>query len=217
MKLLSFVADGRASYGAVKDNGVVDLGTGLAAAGCTTLRQFLTAGRRADAAKLVSSAQPDHALDKIRFAPVIPDPEKIICVGLNYRDHVAETGRTVTEKPALFARFACSQVGHLQPIVKPEVSDDFDYEGELAVVIGKAGRHIPAPRALGHVAGYACYNEGSIRDWQRHTSQFLSGKTFADSGSFGPWLVTTDEIPDPIPPDQAFRPLDRSKCGLVGK
>ncbi|MBR0828696.1 fumarylacetoacetate hydrolase family protein [Bradyrhizobium manausense] len=197
MKLISFVVDGRPSFGAVKDNGVVDLGARLRLEGCATLRQFLEAGRLPDAARLTASARPDHTLDKIAFAPVIPDPEKIICVGLNYRDHVAETGRTVTEKPALFARFACSQVGHLQPIVKPKVSDDFDYEGELALVIGKAGRHIQASRALDHVAGYACYNEGSIRDWQRHTSQFLSGKTFAESGSFGPWLVTTDEIPDP--------------------
>lgn len=197
MKLLSFVVDGRASFGAVKDNGVVDLGARLRSEGCATLRQLLQAGRLADAADIAASAHPDHPLDKIAFAPVIPDPEKIICVGLNYRDHVAETGRTVTEKPALFARFACSQVGHGQPIVKPTVSDNFDYEGELALVIGKAGRHIPASRALDHVAGYACYNEGSIRDWQRHTSQFLSGKTFAESGSFGPWLVTTDEIPDP--------------------
>ena len=174
MKLLSFIADGRASFGAVKDNGVVDLGARMAP--CTTLRQLLEAGRVAQAAKLAASAAPDLPLDKIAFAPVIPDPGKIICVGLNYRDHVAETGRTVTEKPALFVRFPCSQVGHLQPIVKPKVSDDFDYEGELALVIGKAGRHIPASRALEHIAGYACYNEGSVRDWQRHTSQFLSAR-----------------------------------------
>ena len=182
MKLLSFIADGRASFGAFKDDGIVDLGKRMAPA--TTLRQMLEAHRLAEAAKLVAAVAPDHPLDEITFAPVIPDPGKIICVGLNYRDHVAETGRTVTEKPALFARFSCSQVGHLQPIVKPKVSDDFDYEGELALVIGKEGRHIPAGRALDHVAGYACYNEGSVRDWQRHTSQFLSGKTFADSGSF---------------------------------
>src|SRR5262249_38764254 len=94
-------------------------------------------------------------------------------------------------------RFACSQVGHLQALVKPKVSDDFDYEGELALVVGTAGRHIPADRALAHVAGYACYNEGSIRDWQRHTSQFLAAQTSAQSGSFGPWLLTTDEITDP--------------------
>lgn len=197
MKLLSFLIDGRAGYGALKDNGVVDLGARLAREGCATLRQLLEADRLADAARLVTSNRPDHAIDRISFAPVIPDPGKIICVGLNYRDHVAETGRTVTEKPALFARFACSQVGHAQPLVKPKVSEDFDYEGELAVIIGKTGRHVPASRALAHVAGYACYNEGSVRDWQRHTSQFLSGKTFAQSGSFGPWLVTVDEIPDP--------------------
>ncbi|TFV37607.1 FAA hydrolase family protein [Bradyrhizobium frederickii] len=195
MKLLSFIADGRSSFGAVKDNGVVDLGARMT--GCTTLRQLLETGRVAEATRLVASTAPDHPLERITFLPVIPDPGKIICVGLNYRDHVAETGRTVTEKPALFARFACSQVGHLRPIVKPKVSDDFDYEGELALVIGKQGRHIPPDRALGHVAGYSCYNEGSVRDWQRHTSQFLSGKTFAESGSFGPWLVTADEIPDP--------------------
>lgn len=195
MKLLSFSVDGRPSFGAVQDNGVVDLGARMT--GCTTLRQLLEAGHLAEAGRLAASMAPDHPLDSITFAPVIPDPGKIICVGLNYRDHVAETGRTVTEKPALFARFACSQVGHLRPIVKPKVSDDFDYEGELALVIGKAGRHIPAGRALDHVAGYSCYNEGSIRDWQRHTSQFLAGKTFAESGSFGPWLVTTEEIPDP--------------------
>jgi 2-keto-4-pentenoate hydratase/2-oxohepta-3-ene-1,7-dioic acid hydratase in catechol pathway len=195
MKLLSFTAGGRPSFGAVKDNGVVDLGARLE--GCTTLRRLLETGRLTEAARLAVSEPADHALENIAFAPVIPDPGKIICVGLNYRDHVAETGRTVTEKPALFARFACSQVGHLQPIVKPKVSDDFDYEGELALIIGTEGRHIPANRALAHIAGYACYNEGSIRDWQRHTSQFLSGKTFAESGSFGPWMVTADEIGDP--------------------
>jgi 2-keto-4-pentenoate hydratase/2-oxohepta-3-ene-1,7-dioic acid hydratase in catechol pathway len=136
-------------------------------------------------------------LEGLELAPVIPDPDKIICVGLNYRDHVAESGKAVTEKPALFARFAGSQVGHLQPLVKPAISDEFDYEGELAVVMGKGGRHIPAERALEHVAGYSCYNDGSVRDWQRHTSQYLAGKTFAGTGAFGPWLVTADEIPDP--------------------
>ncbi|MBY9027976.1 5-carboxymethyl-2-hydroxymuconate isomerase, partial [Pseudomonas fluorescens] len=103
MKLLSFIAGGRASFGAIKDDGVVDLGTRMAP--CTTLRQLLESGRVAEAARLVASTAPDHPLDKIAFAPVIPDPGKIICVGLNYRDHVAETGRTVTEKPALFVRF----------------------------------------------------------------------------------------------------------------
>jgi len=196
MKLISFISEGRASYGALKDGGVIDLGRLLGDV-WPTLRALLAAGALAEAGRAARDAAPDLPLEGLELAPVIPDPDKIVCVGLNYRDHVAETGRTVTEKPALFARFAGCQVGHLQPMVKPKVSDEFDYEGELAVVIGRGGRHIPAERALEHVAGYSCYNEGSVRDWQRHTSQYLAGKTFAGTGAFGPWLVTTDEIPDP--------------------
>jgi 2-keto-4-pentenoate hydratase/2-oxohepta-3-ene-1,7-dioic acid hydratase in catechol pathway len=194
MKLLSFLVEGRPSYGVVKRQGVVDLGRHLP---WRSLRELLEADGLNRAAALVETEHPDYVLDDITFIPVIPDPAAIICVGLNYRDHVAETGRTVTEKPALFARFATSQVGHLQPIIRPRVSEHFDYEGELAVVIGRAGRHVRREDALRHVAGYSCYNEGSIRDWQRHTSQFLAGKTFDQSGSFGPWLVTSDAIPDP--------------------
>jgi 2-keto-4-pentenoate hydratase/2-oxohepta-3-ene-1,7-dioic acid hydratase in catechol pathway len=196
MKLVSFVTANGPGYGVVKDGGVVDLrrrfGDRL-----PTLRALLSAGALPEAERIARDTAPDFPLDGLQLAPVIPDPDKIICIGMNYRDHVAEVGRTVTEKPALFARFADSQVGHLQPLVKPAVSDQFDYEGELAVVIGKEGRHIPASRALEHVAGYSCYNEGSVRDWQRHTSQFLAGKSFAGTGAFGPWLVTADEIPDP--------------------
>lgn len=196
MKLVSFVTANGPGYGVVKDGGVVDLrrrfGDRL-----PTLRALLSAGALPEAERIARDTAPDFPLDGLQLAPVIPDPDKIICIGMNYRDHVAEVGRTVTEKPALFARFAGSQVGHLQPLVKPAVSDQFDYEGELAVVIGKQGRHIPASRALEHVAGYSCYNEGSVRDWQRHTSQFLAGKTFASTGAFGPWLVTADGIPDP--------------------
>jgi 2-keto-4-pentenoate hydratase/2-oxohepta-3-ene-1,7-dioic acid hydratase in catechol pathway len=196
MKLVSFVSAGHPSYGVVKDGGVIDLGRRLGNQ-WPTLRTLLAAGSLAEAEQAARVASPDFPLEGLELAPVIPDPDKIICVGLNYRDHVAETGRTMTEKPALFARFASSQVGHLQPLVKPRVSNEFDYEGELAVVIGKGGRHIPLERALEHVAGYSCYNEGSVRDWQRHTSQYLAGKTFAGTGGFGPWLVTADEIPDP--------------------
>ncbi|MEW6640354.1 MAG: fumarylacetoacetate hydrolase family protein [Pseudomonadota bacterium] len=194
MKLLSYVVEGRPGYGAVKDDGVIDLGRRLAS---RTLRELLEAGGLPDAAAALKTAAADHPLAAISYAPVIPDPGKIICVGLNYRDHVAEVGRTVTEKPALFARFPGSQVGHLQPVIRPRVSEQFDYEGELAVIIGRPGRHIRRADALSHVAGYACYNEGSVRDWQRHTTQFLAGKTFEQSGAFGPWLVTADEIPDP--------------------
>lgn len=197
MKLVSFVTgDGRLGYGAVKDGGVVDLSRRFVER-APTLRTLLTAGALAEAERIARDSMPDFPLEGLQLAPAIPDPDKIICVGLNYRDHVAESGKTVTEKPALFARFAGSQVGHLQPLVKPAISDEFDYEGELAVVIGKGGRHIPAERALEYVAGYSCYNDGSVRDWQRHTSQYLAGKTFAGTGGFGPWLVTADEIPDP--------------------
>ena len=195
MKLASFEIDGQADYGIVGDSGVVSLGRrmGLRA---PTLRALLVSGNLAEAATFMH-ARADHALAGLTLLPVIPDPDKIICVGLNYHDHIAETGRTVTEKPVLFSRFAGSQVGHLQPLVRPKVSADFDYEGELAVIIGRTGRHISPERALEHVAGYACYNDGSVRDWQRHTSQFLPGKTFAGTGGFGPYLVTADEIPDP--------------------
>lgn len=196
MKLVSFYRDGKSTYGLVKANGLVDLGQRY---GTTwpTLRDVLAADGLAQVERETQDAAPDLPWEGLTLAPVIQNPDKIICIGLNYRDHVAETGRTLTEKPTLFARFAGSQVGHGQPLVKPAVSDEFDYEGELAVVIGRGGRHIAAADALSHIAGYACYNEGSVRDWQRHTSQFLAGKTFAGTGGFGPWLVTADEIPDP--------------------
>ncbi|MCB1542083.1 MAG: fumarylacetoacetate hydrolase family protein [Rhodoblastus sp.] len=195
MKIASFIDPaGRPAYGIVAGDGVIDLGRRLVDA--PTLKALLTAGRLHEAAAH-APATADYKVDAIAFAPVVPDPDKIICVGLNYRDHVAETGRTVTEKPALFCRFPASQVGHLQPLVKPPESDEYDYEGELAVIIGKGGRRIAQKDAFAHIAGYACYNEGSIRDWQRHTSQFLAGKSFAESGSFGPWMVTSDEISDP--------------------
>jgi 2-keto-4-pentenoate hydratase/2-oxohepta-3-ene-1,7-dioic acid hydratase in catechol pathway len=196
MKLVSFISSGRPGYGVVKDGGVIDLGRRLGER-LLTLRDLLAAGALTDAERATREAMPEFRLDDLQLAPVIPNPDKIICIGLNYRDHVAETGKTVTANPALFARFAGSQVGHLQPLIKPKVSDEFDYEGELAVIIGKEGRHIPTERGLEYVAGYSCYNEGSVRDWQRHTSQYLAGKSFAGTGAFGPWLVTTDEIPDP--------------------
>ena len=196
MKLVSFKAAGRTSYGIVRDDRVIDLG-----AHCgerwPTLRALLAADALDEAERLAAELPAELELATLTLAPIIPDPDKIICVGLNYRDHVAETGRTETANPALFARFAGSQVGHLQPMIRPKVSDRFDYEGELAVIIGRGGRHIAAGNALHHVAGYACYNEGSVRDWQAHTSQFLAGKTFAGTGAFGPVMVTADDIPDP--------------------
>lgn len=197
MRLVSFVAEGRSSWGAVVDGGIVDLGRRFAAEGLLTLRAFLERGDMAAARAAAAGATADFALDAVALAPVIPDPDKIVCVGMNYRDHVAETGRSVTEKPSLFARYAGSQVGQGAAMIRPKVSEQFDFEGELAVIIGKECRHVSEADALSVVAGYACYNDGSVRDWQRHTTQFLPGKTFAGTGAFGPWMVTADEIPDP--------------------
>lgn len=193
MKLCSFIRDGRASYGLVNDAGIVDLGKRLPE---PTLRDFLASGDLSRAAALAFEPA-DYALDAVEHAPVIPNPDKIICVGLNYHAHVQETGREETVNPVLFARYSGSQIGHGQALVKPPESHEFDYEGEVAVIIGREGRRIPEAEALDHVAGYACYNDGSIRDWQKHTHQFMPGKTFAGTGAFGPWMVTTDEIPDP--------------------
>lgn len=136
------------------------------------------------------------ALGDVVLAPPIQNPGKIICIGLNYDEHRVETNRPDVRYPTVFIRWADSQVGHDQPMLKPAESERFDYEGELVVVIGKPGRHIPAERALEHVAGYSCYNDGSVRDWQKHTSQFAPGKNFPGTGAFGPWLVV-GEIPDP--------------------
>lgn len=193
MKLCSFTKDGTASYGLVSEAGIIDLGKRVAA---PTLRDFL-AGGDWTAARDLATATADYAFDEVVHDPVIPNPDKIICVGLNYHAHIEETGREETPHPVLFARYAGSQVGHGQPLIKPIESDKFDYEGEVAVIIGKEGRRISEADALDHVAGYACYNDGSVRDWQKHTHQFMPGKTFAGTGGFGPWMVTADEIPDP--------------------
>jgi 2-keto-4-pentenoate hydratase/2-oxohepta-3-ene-1,7-dioic acid hydratase in catechol pathway len=125
----------------------------------------------------------------------IPNPGKIWCAGLNYREHVQETGRQVTEQPVYFFRFGDSQVGHDGGIVLPPESEKLDYEGEIAVIVGKEGRRITTEDSWRHIAGYACYNDGSIRDWQLHTSQWGPGKNFWRTGGFGPWMVTSDEIP----------------------
>ncbi|MCM2561676.1 fumarylacetoacetate hydrolase family protein [Lutimaribacter sp. EGI FJ00015] len=193
MKLCSFTKDGKSSYGLVTEAGIVDLGKRFDA---PTLRDFIAAGDMGAAAKLASETV-DFAFDDVTHDPVIPDPDKIICVGLNFHAHIEETGREETPNPVLFARFAGSQIGHGRPLIKPLESDKFDYEGEVAVIIGKEGRRISEADALDHVAGYACYNDGSVRDWQKHTHQFLPGKTFAGTGGFGPWMTTADEIPDP--------------------
>lgn len=194
MKLVSFSAGGKASYGVVTGDGIVDLGKRLGAK-YADLKAFIAAGAYGEA-KAVATAAPDHKLSAVTLLPVIPNPEKIACVGLNYEEHRQETKREKTEDPAIFLRVASSQVGHEQAIVLPPESVKLDYEGEIAVIIGKAGRRISEKAAWGHIAGFSCYNDGSVRDWQWATTQWTAGKNFPATGGFGPWMVTADEIPE---------------------
>ena len=196
MKLVSFRWRDRDSYGVVADGGVIDLGPRLGAR-YPDLKSVLAAGALDEVTDATKGQTADVALDDIAFLPVIPNPSKILCVGLNYRAHREEAGRKETDHPAIFIRFADSQLGHQQPVVRPRVSDRLDFEGELAVIIGKSGRAIEPEDALGHIAGYSCYLDASVRDWQRHTGQWTPGKNFPATGGFGPWMVTADEIPDP--------------------
>jgi 2-keto-4-pentenoate hydratase/2-oxohepta-3-ene-1,7-dioic acid hydratase in catechol pathway len=134
--------------------------------------------------------------EDVRFLPIVPNPDKILCVGVNYRPHIEEMGRQVPDHPVVFVRFPGSMVGHGEGIVRPRISQQFDFEGELAVVIGRRARHVSQDVALDYVAGYCCFMDGSIRDWQRHTPQFTPGKNFHRSGAMGPWLATSDDIED---------------------
>lgn len=134
-------------------------------------------------------------MSAVTLLPVLPRPGKIICIGLNYADHSAESGFEVPSYPTVFARYASSLVAHGAPIIRPNLSDQLDYEGELAVIIGAGGRHIAEAQALDHVAGYSLFNDGSIRDYQFKSPQWTVGKTFDGTGPFGPELVTPDELP----------------------
>lgn len=196
MRLMSFATASGPSYGLAVGDGVVDLGRRLEGR-FAGLRGMLAAGEEGlSEARRFATASPDHALADVTFLPAVPDAAKIIGIGLNYRSHVGEAaGRKPPEFPRVFSRWNDTLLGHGAPMVRPRVSGDFDYEGELAVVIGKPGRHIPAARAMEHIAGYTCFNDGSVRDWQKHTT--TSGKNFHATGPLGPWVVTADEIPDP--------------------
>jgi len=197
MKLLSFVLEGRETWGAVVGDGVVDLGSRIPA--CATLADYIASGRYLQAAQDVAGLTADAPLAGLTYLPVIPRPEKIVCAVRNYMDHHQEVlaagmQRELSEEPPIFLRVWRSQVAHGQPIVRPRVSESLDWEGELAVIIGQGGRDIPEARAYEHVAGYSVYNDGSVREWQFHAKQIASGKNFEDTGGFGPWMVTADEI-----------------------
>lgn len=195
MKLASYTAQGRQSYGVVVGDRVHDLGRRLGAS-VPTLRAAIASDALDAAARDASGKSADYALREVQLLPPIIDPDKIICIGLNYKAHAAEGGFKIPEFPQLFSRLTNTLVAHAAPMIRPRQSGDFDYEGELAIVIGRAGRHIAPKDALGHVFGYACFNDGSIRDFQFKHS-LTAGKNFLSTGGFGPWIVTADEIPDP--------------------
>jgi 2-keto-4-pentenoate hydratase/2-oxohepta-3-ene-1,7-dioic acid hydratase in catechol pathway len=192
VNLVSFTVSGKSSFGAIDGARVFDLAPRLP--GIADLRALLCAGGFAQARKSISGADADFDAANVRFDPVIPHPSKILCIGLNYEDHRAETQRARTDHPTVFTRFADTQVGHEGNIIKPRHSNKVDYEAELALVIGIPGRDIPAQRALEHVAGFSCYNDVSIRDYQNHTTQFTPGKNFPGTGAFGPALVSPEDV-----------------------
>jgi 2-keto-4-pentenoate hydratase/2-oxohepta-3-ene-1,7-dioic acid hydratase in catechol pathway len=195
MKLLSCHAFGTDTFGVVLDSGFVDARPIAEDVGYT-LAEAISRGALERLGRWAVAGQRAMPLTSVAMLPVIPNPGKILCVGINYMGHVKETGRDVPQYPMLFTRFADSQTAHGSAIVRPTVSSHLDFEGELAVIIGKLAWRVKARDALTHVAGYSCYNDGTLRDWQRHTIQFTPGKNFPRTGGFGPWMVTPDEVGD---------------------
>lgn len=194
MKFLSFTSNGRKGLAVASANGEF---RGLME-GEVDYPGDLDAVLAADALQQAANAlSTGGVVDLAAIAPLPPvsRPAKIFCLGLNYRDHAAEAGLELPEYPTVFSRYATSLIGHNAPIIRPKISGQLDYEGELAFVIGRGGRHIPKSEALQHVAGYSIFNDASLRDYQLKTTQWLVGKTFDDTGAFGPYLVTPDEVP----------------------
>ena len=195
MRLTSYRTESREHFGAVVGDALVDLGKRLPQ--YPSLRALIAAGGLAAAQTAARDATPDHKLADVVLMPPVVAPEKIWCIGVNYADRNEEykDNSERPKYPSLFCRAPASLVGHEQPIERPRVSSQLDYEGEIALVIGKGGRHIPRERALEHIFGLTMCNEGSVRDWLRHGKfNVTQGKNFDKSGSIGPWIVTGDEI-----------------------
>jgi 2-keto-4-pentenoate hydratase/2-oxohepta-3-ene-1,7-dioic acid hydratase in catechol pathway len=197
MRLASFKTGNSSTWGVIDGDEALDVGAVLKDR-FADLKSAIAAEALAAVGEAVGKAKRYPVAD-ITWLPVIPNPDKILCIGLNYETHRKETGRSEVENPTVFGRFANSQTGHLANILRPKVSQHLDFEGELAVIIGKPGRYITRADAWNHIAGYACYNEGSVRDFQRHTHQFTPGKNFPETGAFGPWMMTPDELGDVTP------------------
>lgn len=195
MKLATVKAAGSTRFGAVVKDGFVDLSAKFKGK-AVDLAGLLAGNLVAEAARYAAEAKPDYKLSEVTFLPVNPRPDmRLFALGWAYKDHQLETGKEAPQHPNMFSKHPQSLVGHGQPLVRPQISDKFDYEGEIVIVIGRAGRHIPAASAMEHIAGYSILNDGSIRDFQKHS--VTAGKNFDASSAFGPWMVTKDEILDP--------------------
>lgn len=195
MKLISYIHNGNASYGIQIGDGICDLRRRWGGK-FATLRLAIAGGAFVDLEKVSGAASIDFPFSEIVLNPPITDPEKIVCIGLNYHAHAAEGGFKVPKQPSVFLRLTNTLVASGQPLIRPLASTDFDYEGELAIVIGKGGWNIKESSALDHVFGYSCFNDGSIRDFQFNHCVSV-GKNFPSTGGFGPCVVTRDEIQDP--------------------
>ena len=196
MRIASFEQDGHATYGVVGTDGHYTPAPAEFLARFPDLKAVIAAGAL-DALQAAAQASGVRlAPAQVRLLPVIPNPGKLICIGLNYKTHVAETKRPDSEHPSIFLRFADTLAAHGDEVLRPAFSERFDWEGELAFVIGMGGRHIAKDKAFDHIAGYACFNDVSVRDWQKHTHQFTPGKNFPGTGPFGPYMATRDEVPD---------------------
>ena len=194
MRLLSFRHAGASKFGAVVEGGIVDL-SARTQARWSGLREVLAAKALPELAALARGATADLKLADVELLPVIPDPEKILCIGLNYASHVGEVGRELPKMPSVFSRLHNTLVPAGGNIVRPKASIAFDYEGELAVIIGERCRHVPRVRALSVIAGYSCFIDASVRDFQKHS--VTAGKNFPATGPLGPWMVTADVVQDP--------------------
>src|SRR5205085_788393 len=194
MKLASYLANGKPSFGVVAGDGVVTMNDRLGGR-FATLRDAIAGGALDEIRKFAQGAKPDLPLASLKFLPTIPNPEKIMCVGINYKSHAAEHGTEAPKLPNIFLRFVNTLVPHGGDMMRPKVSTNFDFEGELALVIGKPGRHIKAANALDHIAGYTCFCDATVRDFTKYS--LAAAKNFIGSGPLGPWIVTSDEIPDP--------------------
>lgn len=194
MKLVTFENDGTPGWGVISGADGIVSGRELLGGRFGRLKDVLARERLDELRDEVSRRAPDIGLDAVRLLPPVPDPAHVYCAGLNYLAHAQEVQKDKPDAPRFFLRTASSLIGHGAPVERPKVSTDLDFEGEVAVVLGKGGRHIPVGQAMAYVAGYTCFMDGSVRDYQKHTT--TSGKNFHATGAVGPWIVTADEIPD---------------------